>query len=71
MREDVKIELSNGWEVEDAEVISALQLVERLKMLAKVAGFTKEEDVDDAPHTCAGFIGEALKNLGFFNNSQK
>jgi uncharacterized protein with HEPN domain len=69
MKEETKITLSNGWEVEDAEVISALQLVERLKMLAKCAGFTKEEDVDDALHTCAGFIGEALKNIGFFNGN--
>jgi len=66
MREDVKIELSNGCVVSDADVIKALHLVEGMKRMAKCADIKSEKDIDSASCVCVGFIGYALKNLGFF-----
>ena len=71
MREDVKIELSNGLRVSDADIIKALHLVEGMKRMAKCADIKTEKDIDGASCVCVGFIGYALKNLGFFGNNQK
>jgi len=70
MIEDIKIELSNGCVVSDADVIKALHLVEGMKRMAKCADIKSEKDIDSASCVCVGFIGYALKNLGFFENKQ-